>query len=645
MFDLFRSRDKAVRILLGVLLGLVGFSMVTYLIPGQGQTYDSSNPDNNQVLATVGKDSLTNQEVSKVVTNITRNRQMPAELLSIYVPQIVQQMISDRALEYEAKRLGMKVSDEETDNAILDTLPAELVKNGKVDANTFNQVLAQQGVTMAQLRGDTARQLLVTRLKQMVSEGVVVSQAEVDREYHKRNDKIKLQYVIVPSDKFRAEAEPSEAEIKAYYDAHKAAFNTPEKRSLGIVIIDPGKVQHPPITDADLQKQYNISQDQFRTPERVQVRHLLVKSDASNDAAMKAKAEGILKQLQGGADFAKVATENSDDPGSKAQGGELGFIVKGQTVPEFEKAAFSLPVGQLSGLVKTTYGYHILQVEKHEAAHLQTLDEAKGQVFNMVYQREVNDAMQKAADRAVAELRKDPMHPEKSAAAVNGEVFTALNVANGDPYPGVGVSKDFSDAIAPLRKGEVTAGPIVLPGNKVALASVTDYQAARPSTFDEARAEARNKAGQEKLNTIVEKKAADLVARTKELNGDLEKAAKSMGFEVKISTDVDRQGAIEGVGSASSFGDAFEKPVDALFGPLTVAGNTVVAKTIAKTPADLAALAAQGPGIRDEIKQQKERDREQVFEDGLKKRLEAEGKLKVHQDLVTRLIQTYTQRS
>jgi peptidyl-prolyl cis-trans isomerase D len=644
MFDLFRSRDKAVRILLTVLLGLVGLSMVTYLIPGQGTTYDTG-PANNQVLATIGKTDLTNQQVSQVLSNMTRNRQMPPELLSIYVPQIVQQMISDRALEYEANRLGMKVSSEETENAILDTLPPDLIKDGKVDAATFNAVLAQQGVTMQQLRSDTARQLLVNRLKQMVSGGVVVSPAEVEREYHKRNDKIKLQYVIVPSDKFRSEAEPGESEIKAYYDAHKAMFTTPEKRSLGIVILDPAKVAHPPVTDADLRKEYTASQDQFRTPERVQVRHILIKSDASNDAAMKAKAEGILKQVQAGGDFARIAKDNSQDPGSAAQGGELGFIVKGQTVPEFEKAAFSLQVGQTSGLVKTTYGYHILQVEKHEQAHLQTLDEAKPQLLSVIFQRMTNDAMQKEADKAVAELRKDPLHPEKAAAATGADLYTATNVAAGDPYPGVGVSKEFSDAVAALRKGEVTAGPVVLPGNKVAVASVLDYQAARPSTYEEARAEARNKAGQDKLDAIVSKKAADLVAKTKELNGDLEKAAKSMGFEVKTSTDVDRQGAIEGVGQASSFSDAFEKPVDTLTGPLNVGGNTVVVKTIAKTSADMSGLAAQSAGIREELRQNKERDRAQLFEDGLKKRLESEGKLKVHQDLITRLIQTYTQRS
>lgn len=644
MFDLFRSRDKAVRILLAALLGLVGLSMVTYLIPGQGTTYDTS-PGSTQVLATVGKTDLTNQEVSKIVQKMTRDRQMPPELLSIYVPQIVQQMISDRALEYEAARLGMKVSPEETENAIFDTLPPELVKGGKVDSTILTAVLAQQGMTLPQLKIDTARQLLITRLKQMVIEGVVVSPAEIEKEFHRKADKIKLQYVMINGDKFRAEAEPSEAEIKSYYDAHKAIFTTPEKRSMGIVVLDPMKVGlMVPATDADLRREYNTSQEQFRTPERVQVRHILVKSDASNDAAMKTKAEGVLKQIQAGGDFATLAKANSDDPGSGAQGGELGFIVKGQTVPEFEKSAFSLQVGQTSGLVKTTYGYHILQVEKHEQAHLQTLDEAKPQLLSQFSRRMANEQMQKLSDKIVAELHKDPLHPEKAAAAANAALFVATNVASGDPYPGVGVSKEFSDAVAALRKGEVTAGPVVLQDGKVALASVTDYQAARASTFEEARSDARNKAGQDKLQAIVDKKAADLIAKAKE-TGDLEKAAKSMGLDVKTSEEVDRQGAIEGVGSAATFNESFDKPLNAIVGPLPMGANKVIAKTVAKIPADLAGLATQRAGIRDEIKQQKERDRAQLFEDGLKKRLEAEGKLKVHQDLITQLVKTYTARS
>ena len=132
MFDLFRSRDKAVRIVLTALLLLVGLSMVTYLIPGTG--LDPTAAPDSTVLATIGKDQITSQEVSKVVQNMTQSRQLPRELLAIYVPQIVQQMISERAMAYEANRLGMQVSSDETDNAILDSLPPQLVKNGKVDA-------------------------------------------------------------------------------------------------------------------------------------------------------------------------------------------------------------------------------------------------------------------------------------------------------------------------------------------------------------------------------------------------------------------------------------------------------------------------------------------------------------------------------
>lgn len=646
MFDLFRSRDKVVRIMLGGLLGVVGLSMVTYLIPSSGTTgYDSSGNDTT-VVATIGKDSLTAQEVSKAVSNMTRSRQLPEELLSIYVPQIVQQMISERAMAYEAGRLGMRVSPEEAENAILDTMPAEYVKNGKVDANILAALLQQQGATLEDMKQDTARGLLVSRLRQIVGEGVVVSPAEISAEYHHRNDKIKVEYALLAPEKYRAEAEPTEAEIKAYYDAHKSSFTVPEKRSLGIIVLDPGKISEGiQPTDADLHKEYTAEQDKFRQPERVMARHILIKSDASNDAVMKAKAEAILKQVQSGADFAKLAKENSDDPGSKDKGGDVGWMQRGQMVPEFEKAAFALKPGETSGLVKTTYGYHIIQVSQHEPAHLQTFDEVKPQLEAEFIQREANDRMQKLADTVTAELRKDPLHPEKAAAVAGTTVIRAENIQAGDPVPEVGVSKEFNDGIAPLRKGEVIAGPVVLPGGKVVLASVTDYQAPHPSSFEEAKAEARNKAGQDKLQAIVASKAAALLARAQALGGDLQKAGKEMGIEIKTSTDVDRQGAIEGVGQATSIEAAFSKPVGSLIGPVSVPGGQVVAKVVSQTAADPAGLVAQTKTIRADLKQQKARDRAQIFEDGLRKRLEQEGKLKIHQDVVTRLVKSYTSRS
>ncbi len=296
MFDLFRSRDKAVRITLTVLLGLVGLSMVTYLIPTTGQTTGTVAGDTT-VVASIGKEDLTLQQVSRVVQNTTRSRQLPPELLAIYVPQIVQQMITDRAMAYEAGRLGIRVSSDEAENAILDSLPAEIVKGGKVDAATLNAVLQQQGVTMSDLKTDTARQLMINRLRQIVAEGVVVSPREISDEFHRKNDRVRIDYALLQPAKYQAEAQPTDAEITAYYNAHKATFQAPEKRSLGIILLEPAKIvaSLKPPGDADLRKMYATNQESFRTPERVEARHILVKSDASNDAAMKTKDRGFVE--------------------------------------------------------------------------------------------------------------------------------------------------------------------------------------------------------------------------------------------------------------------------------------------------------------------------------------------------------------
>jgi peptidyl-prolyl cis-trans isomerase D len=642
MFDLFRSRDKAVRIVLTALLVLVGLSMVTYLIPGTG--LDPTAAPDSTVLATIGKEQITSQEVGKVVQNMTQSRQLPHELLAIYVPQIVQQMISERAMAYEAGRLGMRVSSDETDNAILDTLPPELVKNGKVDAANLQVLLTQQGVTMADLKNDTARQLLVNRLRAIVGEGVVVSEREVEDDFHQKNDKTRIQYVLLTPAKYQAEAEPTDAEMKAYFDIRKASFQTPERRSLGIIVLDPAKLKTTLPSDVQLQKEYNANQDRYRTPERVEARHILIKSDASNDAVMKAKAEGVLKLVQSGGDFAKLAKENSQDTGSAEKGGELGWLQKGQTVPEFEKSAFSLQPGQTSGLVKTEYGYHIIQVEKHEQAHLQPFDEVKGQLTAEFVKRGSAEELEKLADRAAAELRKDPLHPEKAAELVGTTVIRADNIQAGDPIPGVGAAKELTDAVAPLRKGEV-AGPVALPDNHILVASVTDYQPAHQASLEEAKTDVRNKASQEKLQKILGEKAKELLAKAQAMGGDIEKAGKAMGVEVKTSPDVDRQGAFEGVGSATSVPDAFTKPDGTLFGPVLVSGGQVVGKVVARTPANLADLPKQIDTIRAELKQKKTTDRGTLFEEGLKKRLAVEGKLKINQDVLSRLVQSYTSRS
>jgi len=641
MFNLFRSRDKAVRIMLTGLLAVVALSMVTYLIPNSGAGYGGS--DDATVVATVGKDQITTQEVSKAIQNMTRNRQLPPELLSIYVPQIVNQLIDQRMMAYEANRIGLKISSDETDSAIIDQLPPQLIKDGKVDGDTLAAMLQQQGMTMAQLKSDTARQLLVTRLQEIVTAGVVVSPSEIEKEFRHKNDKIKIQYAILAASQYQAEGEATDAEVKAYYDSHKSDFKIQEKRSYGLIVLDPAAISAQSVpTDAQLQAEYNSRKSDFQVPERVKVRHILLKVDAQNpDAQVKPKAEALLKQIRAGGDFAALAKANSQDPGSGAQGGELGWVTKGQMVPEFEKASFTLGVGQTSDLVKTTYGYHIVQVEAHEQPHFQPFEEVKAQLLSDYQKRVANDKMQSLADKAVSELRKNPKNIDQIAQQPGLSAVHADNVQPGDPVPGIGVSKDFDDAVASLRVGDVTSGPVTLQNGKAVIAILTGIQPSHPSSFEEAKGDARSRANKEKMDKVLAAKAGELVSKTNALGGDLEKAAREMKIELKTSGDVDRQGAIEAIGTASTIPGVFEKPVGSIFGPQLVSGGEMVAKLIAKTPANIVDLPSQMTAIREDLKQQKQRDRGQLFQDGLKAKLTAEGKVKIHQDVINRIVQSY----
>jgi len=639
MFDLFRSRDKAVRILLSGLLLIVALSMVTYLIP----SYGSGDRGQDSVIAQVGKEDITLREAQLSIQAAMRGRQVPPEMLAYYVPQLIEQMINDRSMAYEAKQLGLKVSDEDTSNAIRLTLP-QLFPDGKfVGRETYAALLERENLTIPEFESDVARQVLVTRLKQILVEGIVVSPEEIEREYRRRKEKVKIAYVKISPDKVKSAVEISPAEMKDYFDKNRPLYTVPEKRNLAILVLDRAKIEQSiSPTEAELKRAYANEKDKFRTQERVKARHILLKTtdkSPAEDAKLKAKAEELLKQIKGGADFADLARKNSEDPGSAKKGGDLDWIVRGQTVKPFEETAFSLKPGELSGVIKTDYGYHIIQVLDHQQAHQQTFEEAKAQLTDEYRKQRASDLAQNLADKAQAALKKDP--PDKVAKDLDlPPPIVVNNVAAGDPLPGIGVNRDFELSIAGLRKGEVSQ-PVALPPNRVAMAVVTDVIPSRPSTFEEAQAKVRQALESQKADQLVTKRTDELLAKANSMNGDLEKAAKAMGLEVKTSEPFDRQGAVEGLGQASYVGQAFTKPDGSVFGPVLMPDGRVIVKVLAHVAPDMAELAAQKSGLRDEIKGRKAQERDQLFEDGLRQRLEKEGKVKIHQDAVSRLVAGY----
>src|ERR1035438_2601312 len=646
MFDLFRSRDKIVRIMLGGLLLVVALSMLTYLVPSYNM---GGSGGADQGVAEIGKETITVAEVPPIVQMNLKGGQIPAELMPHYVPQYIDSMVTEHALEFEAKRLGFKVSDEDLAAGIRQTIP-QLFQDGKfAGKDAYAQVLAQQNLSIPQFEEDVARQLLITKMRNVALEGTIVTPQEIEQEYRRRNDKVKIAYVKITGDKLRSEVQVTPDELRKYYEATKPTYQVPEKRDLGIVIVDQAKLEQTiQPTDADLLRVYNENKDTYRMPERVNVRHILLKTTDKDpkQEAVKAKADDLVKQLRAakGANFAEMVKKYSEDPGSAAKGGEEGWLVRGQTVPEFEKAAFSLKVNEISDPVKTTYGYHILQVLAHEQAQLKPFNDVKAQLAAEYRKQGVNDLMQQLSDKVQAALTKDPLHPDKVAADLGVQYAKADNVGPGDPLPEVGVNKEFEDAVSSLKKGEVSQ-PIPVPPDKptkMAMAVCTGDIPAHPAGFEEVQSKVRDALVKDKLNKLVDQKATQLVEKARANGGDLAAAAKAMGLEVKTSDAVDRAGAIEGLGSAGMLPDAFSKPVGSIIGPNGFSVDSrIVAKVVEKIPADLSALASQRTAIRDQIKGEKGRVRNYLFEQGVRDELTKEGKIKVHQDVIDRLLATY----
>jgi peptidyl-prolyl cis-trans isomerase D len=641
MFDLFRSREKSVRILLGALLVVVALSMLTYLIPN----YDTGSRGNETVVARVGDDVISTIDVQKAVQTVVKGRQLPPDMLGTYIPQIIENMVTERALAYQAERMGIQITDADVAEAIRSQIPSLFPEGKFVGKEAYAAMLSQQNVSIVEFERELKRSLLTSRLRNLASEGIVVLPAEIEAEYHRRNDKTKVEYVRVLTDKLKSAVTATEEEIQHRFKLEQAKYLQPEKKSLGILVADQAKVtQNISPSDADLQRAYDQNKDSYRVPDRVKVRHILLKTSekpASEEPKMKARAEELLKQIKAGGNFGELAKKNSEDTGSAEKGGELpDWITKGQTVPEFEKAAFSMNPGQTSELVKTQYGYHIIQVLQKENARVRPFAEVRAEMVDAYKKQRGAEMMEQISNKAQAELQKDPANPQKVANALGIDYYSADNVAPGDPLPGIGVAKPFEDSLIGVKKGEVSQ-PVALPGNKIALAVVTGVTPARPSSLNEVRDQVRDSVIQSKVNELVVTRGNELLQKTNALGGDLKQAAKALGLEYKVSDDFNRNGAVEGVGSAAYLQEAFSKPVGSVIGPLGIADGRVVIKVLSHTPSDTSQMGEQRSAIRDEMKSKKARDRSMIFEAGLRQKLIQQGKIKLYQDVIARVSQSY----
>jgi peptidyl-prolyl cis-trans isomerase D len=635
---MFRSRDKAVRTTLTVMLGLVALSMVAYLVPGGP---GSGATTNEAVIAEVCDSKITLREVQMQLQSALKNKSFPMQMIQNYIPEFVNQFVAERATACQANDMGIRVSEEEVANAIKSMLPN--IFQGGFNKELYAGFLSQQGLTIPEFETNVRKQMQLVKLRNLVMEGLIVTADEIEGEYKRRNEKIKVEYVTFAADKFKAQVNLTPADVQTYFNANRDRFKTEEKRSFDLLVAAEDKIGATiDVSENTLRQVYASAGDRWRSGERVHVRHILFKTTEKSDAdvkAIEAKAAGVLQQIKGGADFAKLATEHSDDPGSKAKGGDLDWVVKGQTVANFEASAFSLKKNEISNLVKTEYGYHILQVLDREEPKVKTFEDVKAELAVEMRRQQVQARMEQAAEQARAELAKAPKNAAAIAAKYNLNHYTVQEARPSDPLQEIGVNQDFSSAVFSLQPGGVSNG-IIIGNNKIAIAVLQGITPIRNAELTEVENGIRAQLTEQKAFEIMSAKAKEVDGMVK-AGGDLKAIAKAVGGEVKTSDEFTRDGNIQAVGSATYFSDLFEKPAGSLSGPHNISGQVAVARLVSKTDADMSKLATERANLITGIKGRKAQERKDLFEDGLVNRLIEKGKIKINQDIIRRMIDSY----
>ena len=278
--------------------------------------------------------------------------------------QILQQMVDQQAALAEADRLGINASDEEVRQRIF-SAPAFQENGAFIGEQRYQQLLRAQRppLTPAEFEKSVRDELVLDKLRAVLTDWLSVTDKELEQEYRLRNDKVKLAVVTFIADTFRPQATASDAEVAAYFTAHQADFKIPEKRKVRYLLVDADALRAKiTVPAADIERAYNDGIEQYTTPEQVRASHILLKTEGKDDAAVKAKAEDVLKQAKGGADFAELAKKYSEDEGSAKNGGDLDYFGRGKMVPEFDQVVFTMQPGQISDLVKTQFGYHIIKL-------------------------------------------------------------------------------------------------------------------------------------------------------------------------------------------------------------------------------------------------------------------------------------------
>jgi len=643
MFRLFKKhREKVKKYLLVFFLGIVSLGMIMVFTPLGGGDMEQNQ---SNVLASVGDVRITTQELMKSIDSRLRNSSLGNDprLVPLIAGRMLDNMVLQRALTLQAKKMGLEVSNHEL-RATLEKIPW-LYPNGHfVGMQAYPNVVDQQtGMSTAEFEGQVRESLLIQKIRAVVSDGVEVTPVEVHGAFEHQNLKAKIRYVIFDPSKFLKAVSITQPALESFFKKDPARYEQKEQRQVRYVLITPDDVRSQVnISDDEMKPYYTAHLADYRVPDRVKAAHILFKTNGktpAEDKALEKTAQEVLAKIKAGADFGQMAKKYSEDT-SASNGGVIGWIVHGQTVKEFEDVAFAMKPGQVSGLVHTSYGIHIIKVLDKQTAHLETFDEVKDSIRSTLMAQKLAQVEQGYSDKLDSEFKANPGQfasiAQKAGLKVN---LTPLFQYN-QTLPDFGSNDAFQNLAFELKQNEV-GQPITVPKG-TAIIQVTQIVAAHVPNLDDVRAMVEEDYRAKESKVLAHEKAVAFAAQVKK--GDFEKIARASGYDAQESKDFTQQDSVPGLGPGQSLQDAFTLEPGQSSNVLSVEGNDVVIQVVSHTPPDEGTFASQQEQIREQLLSQKQGLVFELYSQNLKQQLMRSGKLKINSAGLKTFLASYETR-
>ena len=514
----------------------------------------------------------------------------------------VDRLVNEEAVLAEAERLGITVTDGELRERLM-RLPG-LQEGGQFIGHTrYRQMLDMQRPPMreAEFEAEFRRQLLAEKLQNAVTGWVHVSDADVLKEFNTRNEKVKLDLAIFTANQFRAGITPTDAEIAAQFASNTETYRLPEKRRVRYLSIDADALRAKmTATPAEVEARYRENIKTYETPEQVRASHILLKTEGKDEAAVRKVAESLLAKIKGGADFAALAKQFSEDEQSKARDGDLDYFGKGAMVKEFDEAVWALQPGQLSGIVKTQFGLHIIKLVDKKAAITRPLVDVRVQIEEQIKSERARAEAEKIATEIAPQI-DDPSDLDTVAKARGLTVADSGLFAREEPMAGLGFAPAVTAQAFTLEKGKVSG--MLQSGQGYVFIALTDIQAAALPTLEQVKDKVRDDVIRLKAVDVARQKAATMAQAAK---ANFAAAAKAAGVEVKATELVARGATLPEIGVSAKVDDAvFKLKAGETSEPIATDTAVVVARVKERTDASPDAFATEKDSLRTQLRQQR----------------------------------------